>query len=88
MRPLIIIPTEKGSKVLSKTDDKESGLLRLGSTVRIIRDPYFGNIGRVHSLPHNPQSLESGTKTRVLEVVIENDNILTVPRANIELIEG
>ena len=88
MRPLIIIPAEKDSGVPSKTVDKEFGLLKLGSTVRIIRDPYFGKIGRVHRLPHNPQSLESGTKTRVLEVVIENDNILTVPRANIELIEG
>lgn len=88
MRPLIIIPTENDSGVSSKIVDKESGLLKLGSTVRIIRDPYFGKIGRVHSLPHNPKSLESGTKTRVLEVVIENDNILTVPRANIELIEG
>ena len=87
MRPLIIIPAEKDPGVSSKTVDKEFGLLKLGSTVRIIRDPYFGKIGRVHRLQHNPQSLESGTKTRVLEVVIENDNILTVPSANIELIE-
>ena len=85
----MIIPSGSDSKIMdSAIKEQKSGLLKFGSMVRIIRDPYFGKIGKVHSLPHNPKSLESGTKTRVLEVVIENDNILTVPRANIELIEG
>ena len=89
LRPLLIIPSGSDSKIRdSAIKEQESGLLKFGSMVRIIRDPYFGKIGKVHNLPHNPKSLESGTKTRVLEVVIENDNILTVPRANIELIEG
>ena len=64
------------------------GMLEIESPVRIIRDPYFGKIGKVHSLPSKPQRLESGTKTRVLEVMMENSDILTIPRANIERIEG
>jgi len=88
IRPSIIIPVDEISAEESIESDYESGILEVGSSVRIIRDPYFGEIGTVHSLPSNPQILESGTKTRVLEVLIESGNILTIPRANIELIEG
>jgi len=88
IRPSIIIPVDEISSEELFESGYESGILEVGSSVRIIRDPYFGEIGTVHSLPSNPQILESGTKTRVLEVLIESGNILTIPRANIELIEG
>ena len=88
IRPSIIIPVNDSVPVHDTVADNESGILEIDSPVRIIRDPYFGKIGKVHSLPSKPQRLESGTKTRVLEVIMENSDILTVPRANIERIEG
>ena len=65
-----------------------SSTLKKGTAVRIIRDPYFGLIGEIYFLPSGPQTLESGTKTRVLDVLVKNGDIITVPRANIERIEG
>ena len=88
MRPAIIIPVDDATSISEADTDHKSSMLEIDSPVRIIRDPYFGNIGKVHSLPSKPQRLESGTKTRVLEVMMENSDILTIPRANIERIEG
>ena len=88
IRPSIIIPVYDSVPVSDADTDHAPGMLGIGSPVRIIRDPYFGKIGKVHSLPSRPQRLESGTKTRVLEVMMENSDILTIPRANIERIEG
>jgi hypothetical protein len=56
--------------------------------VRIIRDPYFGLIGTVKALPHEPHVLASGSKARVLEVKLSSGESVMIPRANVELIEG
>ena len=88
IRPSIIIPVDDSVPVSDGDTVHAPGMLEIESPVRIIRDPYFGKIGKVHSLPSKPQRLESGTKTRVLEVMMENSDILTIPRANIERIEG
>ena len=63
-------------------------MLEIGSLVRIIRDPHFGVIGTVANLPPEPQVLESGSKSRVLGVKLADGEQVTVPRANVELIEG
>jgi hypothetical protein len=88
IRPSIIIPVDDLVSVSDGDTIHAPGMLEIDSSVRIIRDPYFGKIGKVHSLPSRPQRLESGTKTRVLEVMMENSDILTIPRANIERIDG
>tara|TARA_B100000686_G_scaffold164947_1_gene172613 strand:- start:10002 stop:12992 length:2991 start_codon:yes stop_codon:yes gene_type:complete len=88
IRPSIVIPLDNSVPTPDFDKNNDSGILEIDSPVRIIRDPYFGKIGKVFSLPSSPQKLESGTKTRVLEVIVENSDILTVPRANIERIEG
>ena len=64
------------------------GRLEIGAPVRVIRDPYFGLIGRVTALPPEPQTLQSGSKARVLEVTFESGEGVIIPRANVELIEG
>jgi hypothetical protein len=61
------------------------GVLEVGSRVRVIRDPYFGTLGRVASLPHEPRILATGSRARVLEVVCEDGRQVTVPRANVEI---
>ncbi len=62
-----------------------AGVLEIGTPVRIIRDPHFGVIGTVASLPEQPAVLGSGSKARVLEVQLEDGTRVTVPRANVEL---
>tara|TARA_S200000501_G_scaffold378011_1_gene438647 strand:+ start:5626 stop:8613 length:2988 start_codon:yes stop_codon:yes gene_type:complete len=89
MRPVIISePQEYKSEKTKLSRDTTSAILKKGTKIRVIRDPYFGLIGEVHFLPSGPQTLESGTKARVLDVLTKNGDILTVPRANIERIEG
>jgi len=55
--------------------------------VRIIGNPYFGAIGKVHSLPVDLEETETESKVRVLEVLLNGGTIVTVPRANVEIIE-
>ena len=88
MRPEILIPWGEGEGV----ELEDGGLggdsrLEVGRPVRIIRDPYFGKIGAVFCLPPEPAVLDSGSKARVLEVRFESGETVTVPRANVELIE-
>jgi hypothetical protein len=91
MRPEILIPVKSGAASSASSVRKsssESGVLELGTPVRIIRDPYFGLIGSVAALPEVPQVLGSGSKARVLDVALESGETVTVPRANVELIES
>ena len=88
MRPEILIPLT-GAEASDDGDSAHTeGQLDIGRSVRIIRDPYFGIIGEVAGLPHDPQVLGSGSKSRVLDVTIESGETITVPRANVELIEA
>jgi uncharacterized protein (TIGR01319 family) len=86
MRPMVIVPVD-ASVTASSESDRVAGVLDIGYPVRVIRDPYFGLIGKVHRLPPEPRVLESGSKTRVLEVELDSGEPITIPRANVELIE-
>jgi hypothetical protein len=87
IRPEIIIPIDDGS--ISGSEDEETHLegLTSGLPVRIIGPPFFGAIGHVTDLPVDLQTVETESKVRVLEVELEDGNRVTVPRANVELIE-
>ncbi|MCK4909479.1 MAG: hypothetical protein KAS70_06235 [Planctomycetes bacterium] len=88
IRPEIIIPETTGTK--TKTDlkaDWERGALKIGDTIRIIREPYFGQIARVKSLPNELTQIPSESKARVLEATFSDQTTAIIPRANVELIE-
>ena len=85
MRPEIIVPQEDGSS--ADADSASGGGLEIGRTVRAIRAPYFGRIGRVSDLPSGLIRVESGAEVRVLEVEFEDHTRSVIPRANVELIE-
>lgn len=59
-----------------------------GSTVRIIRPPFFGNVGKVVSLPAKLFQLESETMVRVAEIEFDDGSKKIIPRTNLELIIG
>ncbi|MEO0140486.1 MAG: hypothetical protein ABIM88_02920 [candidate division WOR-3 bacterium] len=85
IRPEIIVPTQEESLISEETVDE--GVLEIGSLVRVIREPYFGLIGEVTKLPPEPTVIETEAKVRILELRLEDGRCVTVPRANVELIE-
>jgi len=87
MRPEIVIPLADAPARREAGPAHPTGYLEQGTPVRVIRDPYFGLIGKVAALPSEPQTLDSGSKARVLQVELESGSSVVVPRANVELIE-
>lgn len=88
MRPEIVVPLDPSAGSSVGSAKAEAGYLEIGVAVRVIRDPYFGLIGTVSALPEQPAVLDSGSKARVLDVRFADGQVVTVPRANVELIEG
>ena len=84
MRPEIIIPI-KQDHMKDGTKKNEDSIISVGSRVRIIREPYFGKIGKVIDLPFEPVILETKTKARVAEIEFDGKKHL-VPRSNLEVI--
>ena len=73
-----------------KTEGEEEGPsgLKIGDQVRIIRDPLFGRLGQVVALRPELTKIETESEVRVLEVQFADKAIATIPRANVEIIEG
>jgi hypothetical protein len=89
MRPEIIVPDSAVApeSVAAGAEEFAQGL-RVGSPVRAIRDPWFGRIGVVTELPPELRRLETEASVRVLSVRFDGDaNEVTMPRANVEMIE-
>ena len=95
VRPEIIIPLNeaegKGDLKLSDTDynsvQDESVGVSVGDPIRIIRNPYFGQIGKVKSLPSELKKIETEASVRILEVEFPDGQTAVIPRANIESIK-
>ena len=85
IRPEIVIPINNVDDLDSNVKKNEMGITE-GSLVRVIRSPYFGQIGTVKALPHELHKMESETMVRVAEVEI-NDQKFVIPRANLEMVE-
>ena len=87
IRPEIIVPrqTRVGKDAPAGGD---SSNLEVGSRIRVIREPYFGKLGHVLSLPVELQVLETEAKVRVLGVKFDAGGEAIIPRANVELIES
>ncbi|MBM4121614.1 MAG: hypothetical protein FJ249_03350 [Nitrospira sp.] len=96
IRPEIIIPRSssisspplRGRGAGEGAGEGERAGLRAGDQVRIIRDPLFGKIGLVRSLPSDLRQIETESHVRVLEVEFPDSTTAVIPRANVELIEG
>lgn len=86
IRPEIVVPLPT-SVAPAKENDQEAGQLTIGTPIRVIREPYFGILGNVTGLPSELTKVESETMVRVLEAKLNDGRIVTVPRANVEIIE-
>ena len=84
IRPEIIV-----SHNLKANEEKvnlHSGML-IGTRVRIIREPYFGKICEITGFPVEPKKIETGSLVRVLTVKLDDVTEVTIPRANVEILE-
>jgi len=85
IRPEVIAPSTDDAPVPSDTASQSQ--LDIGTHIRIIREPHFGALGTVEGLPPELQQVESETWVRVLVARLEDGQRVTVPRANVEIIE-
>jgi len=88
IRPEVVIPKPGDVNEKDAHESAENIGLAVGSPVRVIRQPYFGQLGKVSDLPSELQVLESESKARVLEVEFDDGGKAIIPRANVEMIEG
>lgn len=85
IRPEILI-SMPSLEQKSSSIDEEARAMHPGSTVRIIREPRFGHLAKVVSLPIPLTKVQSETKVRVVEVEFEDGTRWITPRANVEIV--
>ncbi len=86
IRPEVVIPISGASS--EEVHGKELGGMVVGSLIRIIRQPKFGSVAKVVSLPEKPTVIPTEAKVRIVEVeLLSTGERLTLPRANVEIIE-
>lgn len=85
LRPEVIVTYDVNMKI-EESKHMETGM-DIGSIVRIIRQPFFGAIGKVSALPHQLQLIETEAHVRVLEFEFDDGRKVVLPRTNVELIE-
>ena len=88
IRPEVIIPRPELNPEDISEEEVEAKGIEVGDTVRLIRAPLFGRIGKVTELPPEPTEISTESVTRVLEVELEGGKRVVVPRANVEKVEG
>jgi hypothetical protein len=87
IRPEIISPLPEDA--VTHGSVQEVLELTKGTPIRIIREPYFGQLGHVTELPAQLVVVDSGTEVRVLRATLDKTGEeVTVPRANVEIIAG
>jgi hypothetical protein len=84
LRPEIIVPHPLAAQESVTTIT--GGGLTIGAKIRVIRVPYFGCEAEVVELPHEMERIETGAEARVLRARMSGGEIVTVPRANVELL--
>jgi len=90
IRPEVIIPIPSprdASAAPALAEEELSGGMEVGTFVRVIQEPYFGQVGHVCSLPSDLQHVETESTVRIVEVELESGERVVVPRANVEIIE-
>ncbi len=86
IRPEVIVPLPPSVQT-TNAETGDEGSLIIGTSIRLIREPYFGKLATVAALPPQLTVVGSGASVRVLEAALDDGTVVTVPRANVEIIE-
>jgi hypothetical protein len=84
IRPEVIVPRLDGAAAAQAVQG--GGELKIGSRIRVIREPNFGELGTVKALPPELVAIETGATVRTLRATLDNGQEVTIPRANVELV--
>ena len=84
LRPEIFISSDEAKKNQDLSEDES--VISKGTIVRVIREPYFGRLGKIINLPYELIKMKSETKVRVAEVEFDDKSKEIIPRANLEVI--
>jgi hypothetical protein len=89
IRPEVIIPISSAAecKVQSAKCKETEGGIKIGDIIRIIREPHFGVLARVRALPAELHKIATESQVRVLIATLPDGREVTIPRANVEMIE-
>ena len=88
VRPEIIVPRNELSELpLPAPSRSAQGQLEIGTRIRLIREPYFGQLATVVALPAELQDIETEARVRVLVARLDDGTEVTIPRANVEIVE-
>ena len=82
IRPEIIIAAHNDAQVSAPPELS----FNLGSPVRLIREPHFGELAEIVGLPSELTEIPTGAKVRVAQVRLRDGATMLIPRANLELI--
>lgn len=88
LRPEIVIPLAADETNVARPPAGEREGLKPGDPIRLIRAPYFGRLAKVKSLPPELTAIATESPVRVLEAEFADGSAVTVPRANVEIIES
>lgn len=67
---------------------EEEAVLKVGSIVRMLGEPYLGNIGRVAELPEMEERFASGLIARAAVVERQDGELIRVPVTNLLLLDA
>lgn len=88
IRPEIVVAREGSGSPRAGSLPMQAEGIRVGMLVRVIREPYFGRIGKVAALHPEPVQVETESTLRVMTVDFgDGAPPATIPRTNVELIE-
>jgi hypothetical protein len=92
IRPEVIIPLDEGDGPAAAALEEclagregPRGNGKVGSKVRIVRNPNFGQWGRIVGLPADPVEFETEARLQAAEVELEDGSRVLVPMANLEV---
>src|SRR5450830_1855991 len=77
IRPEILLPAGEDDSVSTETEKTVSVMeeLQIGDTVRIIREPWFGLVGKITADPEREVVLPSGVQTLIYELSVNGEQL-------------
>jgi hypothetical protein len=83
-RPRVVIPLS--SRTAGVQLESPRPALRAGATVRLLDSAHLGKTGQVRSVSNIPRRLASRVRVPAVEVVLEDNTTLLLPRTDVEIL--
>jgi hypothetical protein len=81
-RPRVVVPLS--SRTTGVQLEPPRPALKAGATVRLLDSAHLGKTGQVRSVSNVPRRLASRVRVPAVEVVLEDNTTLLLPRTNVE----